>query len=266
MSITAVAIDLDGTLLTTDKLIGKYTLDVLHQLMEQHISIHIATGRSVASSERFREMIETTDPMVCYNGGVIWDPVAKKDLYHVRIDEEICEELVRISYNTKSFFHAYKDHDLYFDERARYADRVERLSSLVGKSVNFQKQTFYGFSKAVFIGEPSETQKIKEYLQERFGNNIRMLYPFDDYLEIMSYDATKGDALRYLATLTNKEAHNFAAFGDELNDVEMLKWAGKSYGMKNGHPEAIIHAKEIIGTNDNDAVGKTLARLFSLSV
>ena len=76
--IKAVAIDLDGTLLTTDKKITPLTLAVLQAVMDRGVHVAIATGRSLATSIRFTERVGTTFPMICYNGSCIWESRHRK--------------------------------------------------------------------------------------------------------------------------------------------------------------------------------------------
>jgi hydroxymethylpyrimidine pyrophosphatase-like HAD family hydrolase len=57
-----------------------------------------------------------------------------------------------------------------------------------------------------------------------------------------------------------------AAFGDMVNDLPMLAWAGTSYGMANAHPAVLALAGHVIGGNDEDGVAAVIEQLFADSL
>ena len=56
------------------------------------------------------------------------------------------------------------------------------------------------------------------------------------------------------------------AFGDMVNDLPMLAWAGTSYGMANAHPAVLALVDHVIGGNDEDGVATVIERLFADSL
>jgi hydroxymethylpyrimidine pyrophosphatase-like HAD family hydrolase len=57
-------------------------------------------------------------------------------------------------------------------------------------------------------------------------------------------------------------ADDTIAFGDSLNDLPMLAWAGTSYGVANAHAQVLEVVDEVCGSNDEDGVAEILERLF----
>ncbi|HCG63874.1 MAG TPA: hypothetical protein DHV69_07990 [Sphaerochaeta sp.] len=263
--IKAIAIDLDGTLLTSDKRITETTIQTLRQVMEKGVHVVIATGRSLATAIRFVEQVGTTFPVVCYNGSCIYDPATKKDLWHISLNHEICAEIVRIGKGSPAHLHAFMDHELYFTNCGREADYLEPLSSIVGKSVDFESFDNLHFTKAMFIGEIGETERIRRHMHQRFGNQLHMVYSHPDYFEIMTGGATKGSALQRLMEIYGISADETMAFGDADNDKEMLSWARYGIAMGNAHDEVKAIAAGIAGYNDDDGVAKKIREVFDLN-
>lgn len=84
------------------------------------------------------------------------------------------------------------------------------------------------------------------------------------FLEVGRAGVSKATALARFAADRGIEASGVVAFGDNLNDVEMLAWAGLGVAMGNGVPGAIEAADEIALTNDADGVAVVIERLLGL--
>jgi hydroxymethylpyrimidine pyrophosphatase-like HAD family hydrolase len=74
---------------------------------------------------------------------------------------------------------------------------------------------------------------------------------------------SKASALARLAAHLGVEAADVAAFGDMPNDVEMLRWAGLSYAMSGGHPEAVAAAKALAPPCEEDGVAQIVEVLLA---
>lgn len=264
--IKAIAIDLDGTLLTTEKLITDRTIRTLRYVMDQGIHVSIATGRSLATAIRFIEQVGTTFPAVCYNGSCIYDPLAKKDIWHITLRPEICEHIVELSTKSSAHLHVFMHHELYFTEAGRYADYLEPLSSVVGKAVNFTQLEPLDFTKAMFIGTEEETDRIAKSLRKRYGDTVHLVYSHADYFEIMSEGATKGSALERLMGMYGIGPDEVMAFGDADNDKEMLAWAKFGIAMGNAHDTVKQVAAHTTTHNDEDGVAMKIEELLGFSL
>ena len=81
-------------------------------------------------------------------------------------------------------------------------------------------------------------------------------------LEVTAPGVDKGTALAHVAAQWGIAARDTVAFGDMVNDLPMLAWAGTSCAVANGHPDVLAKADEIVPANDEDGVARTLERLF----
>ena len=85
-------------------------------------------------------------------------------------------------------------------------------------------------------------------------------------VEAVAAGVSKGTAVAALAGLWGIEAHEVVAFGDMVNDLPMLAWAGTSYGMANAHPAVLALADHVTGGNDEDGVAAVIEQLFADSL
>jgi len=264
--IKAIAIDLDGTLLTSQKTITDTTVQTLRYIMERGIHVSIATGRSLTTAKRFIEQVGTQFPAVCYNGSCIYDPRAKRDLWHIHLSNDICTSIVQASKSSKAHLHAFMNHTLYFTEAGKQADHLEPLSSVVGKVVDFTNLNPLHFTKAMFLGPLSETEPVRFKLEKIHGNAIHVVYSHDDYLEIMTGGATKGSALERLMGMYGISADEVMAFGDADNDKEMLAWARYGVAMENAHETVKSIASTTTGHNDDEGVARKIQEVFGFTL
>jgi hydroxymethylpyrimidine pyrophosphatase-like HAD family hydrolase len=74
---------------------------------------------------------------------------------------------------------------------------------------------------------------------------------------------TKATTLAGLVAERGLGAADVVAFGDMLNDLDLLVWAGHGVAVSNAHPDVLAVADEITASNDDDGVAQVLERLFS---
>jgi Cof subfamily protein (haloacid dehalogenase superfamily) len=83
------------------------------------------------------------------------------------------------------------------------------------------------------------------------------------FLEIAAEGVNKGAGLARLAEILGVEQRNVVAFGDHVNDIEMISWAGHGVAMGNAVPGLRAVADEVAPTNDEDGLAVVLERLLS---
>ncbi len=260
-TIEAIAIDLDGTLLTSDKTITPYTLSVLKEAMERGIKIIIATGRGLSTIEDFMEQVGSPSPVICYNGSCIYDPVAKKDLYHKTMKEEKSKYIVSLIDSTPAAFQAFRQHKVHYTEHGRHGDFLEPLSSQIGVvTEDFSTLSPLAFTKAMFVGDFDDTEKIRIKLYDKFKDTIHLVYSHPSYFEIMSQGATKGFALEMLLKKYGISPENVMAIGDESNDIEMLQAVKHSVAMANCVKGVANVALYQTTSCDDDGVAKAIEK------
>jgi hydroxymethylpyrimidine pyrophosphatase-like HAD family hydrolase len=98
---------------------------------------------------------------------------------------------------------------------------------------------------------------------EAVGDAALPTWTVNGLVEISAAGVTKASALARVADELGVAAAHAVAFGDMPNDLPMLRWAGTSYAMGNGHPDLLAAADHVAPTNDEDGVARVLAGLFA---
>lgn len=264
--IKAIAIDLDGTLLTSQKTITDQTISTLKYVMERGIHVVIATGRGLIASRRYVTQVGSDFPAVCYNGSCIHDFSTQRDLWHIHMPEDVCRKIVSLSLESDAALHVFMDHTLYYTERGRTADYLDPDSWDTGEVIDFRTMEKFTFTKAMFIGTYEETERIRRILHDEFGSTLHMVYSHEDYFEIMTGGATKGSALERLMTLYGISPKEVMAFGDADNDKEMLAWAKHSFAMENAHDTVKSVASGTTEHHDDHGVANKIQQILGFSL
>lgn len=244
-----IALDLDDTLLRRDKSISGYTRRILRQCKAAGARIVIATSRPYRTARLFLEYIPA-DAMALHNGAVCY--VGDEKLFSKGIPVNTRQELVRFLLNAfpTATLSVEMDDTMYanFD-----------ISSL-WKGGYRHTQDF-----AELPNLPSEKIVLGPDARE-WAARVETVLPADCYaqlsgqtlLVIQRRSATKWNALRALFAHFGIEAKDAVAFGDDLNDVDMLRGCGMGVAMGNALPEVKEAADAICGDCDEDGVANWL--------
>lgn len=256
MKYKLVALDLDGTLLDNNHSISPYTGRVLKELDRRGIKVVIATGRSYSSLKPKIHEFKLEHPVICYNGAMIRDGKTDEILFNSTLNEEISGRLIKIARREKIHFHGFCKGDFLHEFKSESSEYYESLSGLKGVITDFNKLDSYNFTKGMFIAENYLLQKIEKEVRELYDGHIYMAFSKPIFLEVMDIEASKARALNRIIKEYGIERSEVIAFGDGLNDKEMLEFAGKGIVMCNGHEDLKKRFENSRYNNDEDGVAR----------
>lgn len=262
MKYKLVALDLDGTLLNSDHEISDYSGRVLKKLDKLGIKVVIATGRSYSSLKPKIHEYKLEHPVVCYNGAMIRDGKTDKILFNSTLKEDISQTLIDISRRESIHFHGFYLGDFLHEFKSESSDYYESLSGLKGVITDFNDLESYNFTKGMFIGDHDLLKKLEVEIRDKYDGQIYMAFSKPVFLEIMDIEASKAKALDRIIKEYGILREEVIAFGDGLNDSEMLKFAGKGIVMCNGHEDLKKRFENSKYTNDEDGVARYLEDLL----
>lgn len=268
----AVITDLDGTLLNENHEVSEYSKKVIRELIEKGYKFYIATGRLYASTKEIAESIGINIPLITINGTRILDEEGN-EIYNSTIRSELIHKIANVdykSYGEEILINGYdKDIWLVVDKKAEIYYRSQRPDKpYFPTTVSLERFTSANFNKMHFIGYHENLLKLKEKLDVLVGNELNIVFVGKNCLEIFSKDANKAKAAKILLERDNIKLEETVAFGDSVNDYEMLTEVGRGYIMGNGIYLLKEMAKnlEIIGKNSDDGEAKKIVELFNLEV
>ena len=271
--LTLYVSDLDGTLLNSHSQVSETTANLLNRLIsEQHLQFTVATARTPATVSKLMEGVKTSLPYIVMAGAALWDNQRKLYSEKKAIDNETVALLLK-AYETHDIqpfvyrihgncINAHHSSQLTSGERTFIEHRLQSpLKRLITCGTTHAGEQ----DDAVLVYSMGEFVKLRAIADDIEHQNIPctiMCYHdiFDynqGYLEIYAKDTTKANAIKHLADKIG--AKRIVVFGDNLNDIPMMKMADWSVAVGNAFEEVKACADEVIGTNDADAVAQWIA-------
>ncbi|MDX6468783.1 MAG: hypothetical protein QOF75_586 [Gaiellaceae bacterium] len=226
----------------------------------------VVTGRMFVSTRPFLEQAGLDDPVVCYQGAVVADPVSGEWLRHVPIPRE--DALVAIDAVIEAGFHinCYVDDKLYVaretPEARAYADFNHIPVHEVG---DLREWLSTDPTKLVAVGDPDALDTLEDVLKPRFAGRLFVSKSLPHFLEFAHPDVSKGSGLSFLADRLGFTAAETVAGGDGENDRELLDWAGYGVAVANAHEDILARADLVVPSVHEEGVAQLLeAYLHSL--
>ena len=266
--------DLDGTLLNTHSVVSDATTDRLNHLAEEHqLLFTIATARTPATVSQLMARINTPLPYIVMAGAALWDNAKWKYSDIHPIDNFIVGQLLDVygAHDIHPFVYRVHGNCIYAHHVPQMSNEEQdfiahRLRSPLKKLFTADHLSALDADEAILVyamGEYRALRKIADEIeQKRIACTIMCYHDIFNYelgyLEIYAEGTTKAAAIQRLAKETG--ADRVVVFGDNLNDIPMMKAADYSVAVGNAFEEVKAFADEVIGTNDEDAVIRWIAK------
>ncbi|MDU3075502.1 MAG: sugar/pyridoxal phosphate phosphatase YigL [Mixta calida] len=260
-----VASDLDGTLLSPDHRLTPYTKETLRLLTARGVHFVFSTGRHHVDVSQMRDNLEIEAYMITSNGARVHNTAGELIFSH-NLDEDIARDLYALKYDDPDILtNVYRDDEWFLNRHRPEEERYFRESVFTYQVYQPGLLPTDGISKVFFICDDAEKLvPLEEAIVARWGDRVNVSFSFPTCLEVMAGGVSKGHALEEVSKLLGYSLENAIAFGDGMNDKEMLIMAGKGYIMRNAHQRLkdLLPELEVIGSNAEDAVPRTLRQLF----
>ena len=255
----SVALDLDGTLLNSQKDISKENISILKELYSKGVEIFIVTGRSYSATEGVIKKLELPIIAICYNGAKVVNSKNSKVIYEQPLSEDIVKVLIEISRKNKVHLNLYQNEEWLVENKNNWQTKYYRDNiGLDAVEKKFDIFDSFKMTKALFVDERVNLLEIEKEIKEKLGNKVHLTYSQEKYLEVLNSDVNKGKTLEKILKDKGLELETCIAFGDANNDKEMLMIVGCGVAMGNAETELKSISKEVTDTNDNHGVYKFL--------
>lgn len=269
--------DLDGTLLGPDSRLSQSSVSLLNHAISRGALFSVATARTPATVSLLLRDLRLTVPLVVMTGAALWDINTGRysDVQHFREDQ--VRELIRAYRSSETgggFLYTLKSRpegrdmmEIYHIGPINEIERgfmLERISSpfkrfLVPESGVSEIPETISDAILFFGMQPNATARV--ILDELFKiKGINPMFYHDWYgpditeVEAFPKGATKAQAIFRLKERVG--ADRVVVFGDNNNDLSMMKIADWSVAVANAIPEVKYAADEVIGSNTSDAVAR----------
>jgi Cof subfamily protein (haloacid dehalogenase superfamily) len=248
-----IVMDLDGTLLTDDKNISNYTLSIFERCKSNGIKIAIATGRSEKASRRIIDLVKP-DIMILNGGAFVKDSNGKiiyRKLLSIKTANGLIDECVKNENIGSITVETEENYYVSYKEPAYHPDYMH------GEYYDFSKQ----LSKEVYkITVEIFDKKIMPVIENKFDECKAIDFSGEDWCGFFPKEVDKMIAIEMVLREKNMELPEVTAFGDDYNDMEMVKRCGTGVAMENGIEEIKKIANYTCGKNNEDGVAKWIEK------
>lgn len=257
-----VALDIDGTILRSDKRLAVKTCDAVKAAMRRGVRVVLASARPPRSVKEIYKHLALNTVQINYNGALIHDPVAGKHVYHQPLDAALAMRIVKIArkldpkvvVSVEILDKWYTDH---IDETLPTETSKAFTPDFIGPLEAF---LHVNPTKLMLLAPRPRLDPIIEAVQTKFAGQIGLAISDEHLLQVIHHRADKSVALAMVAQQYGVAWDRVMAIGDAPNDVGMLKWAGLGVAMGNAWGPVREAADVIVPDNDDDGVAHAIEK------
>ncbi len=304
MTVKLIAADMDGTLLDSNHNLSPYLFNLIKQLKDKNIKFAIASGRQYYNLLKNFDDIKDDLFYIADNGSNIYykgqsiyiEAIDKEELKKVLKDARLAKDMYPVISGVESAYIEDRN-DIFVEEVKRYNEKLEIVDDLlevIEREISGVESAYIEDRNDIFVEEVKrynekleivddlleviEREKICKFsaydmidaekyaynIFKKYNNKSLVCVSGKHWSDIMSPKANKGEAIKILQEKYNISYDETMAFGDYLNDYEMMQSCKYSYAMDNAHPKLKDICNYRAKSNDEDGVVDAIRRHFNL--
>jgi hypothetical protein len=246
--ILLVALDIDGTLVGEDLVVGERTRAAIAAATARGVAVSLVTGRMASSALRFARALDLSGPLIAYQGGLarlMPEPGSTRLgrlLWHRPVPAVVAREA--IVWSRERGLDPHVNHLERFILRAD-DPRADDYSAFMGSHAELVQDLLaaivHPVTKVLAVGDEHRPHEVLAEARERFAGRADVTISHPRFLEFVAPGVSKGAAVRRLARRFGVPLANTLAIGDQYNDLEMLSAVGHGVAMPSA-PEAVMAA------------------------
>jgi Cof subfamily protein (haloacid dehalogenase superfamily) len=263
VKISALISDVDGTLVTDDKILTEATRAAVTRLHAAGITFAIISSRPPRGLRMLVEPLALTTPMAGFNGGVFVTPQLVQTRTHL-LEPALARRAVELiaARGAQPWVFTVRDW-LVRDANGAYVAHERRTVQFEPVVVDDFGDALDAAGKIVGVSEDfALLKKLEAEARAIFGGEASVARSQPYYLDVTHPLANKGTALLEFAKLLAIPAAEIAVIGDGGNDVAMFGQAGLAIAMGNAAPEVQAAADLVTGSNSDDGFAQAVERFI----
>lgn len=252
--------DVDGTLVTPDKILTERTCQAVHRLHEAGILFAITSGRPPRGMSMLIDPLRLSMPIAAFNGGLFVEP----DMSVIRqqvIPDAMVAPVISLLESFDLDVWIYQGTEWYVrDPNGPHVDReawtVKFAPTVTGGYADARE-----VAKIVGVSDDLDAvAKATEAAHAGFGDHVSAARSQPYYLDITHPNANKGQVARFLAERFSIPAAEIASIGDMPNDVLMFAHSGLGIAMGNASIEVQRAARRVTTSNEDEGFANAVER------
>ncbi len=267
--IAVIALDMDGTLLTTEHNILSETVDSLQLARQKDIKVILVTGRHHMLAYPSHEFLELDTPIICSNGAYLYDPFGKKIVSGFPLEEKQWRGALSLVGQLGIDVICHLEGGLAHNPENKHIQKVSQYTQTFSPHL---RPTYLSARDLISLcndyspvwkmefnhPEPEIITHFASKLSMELGVTCDRTSPSD--VEVVNQSNSKGNCLARWTKDQGYTMEQVIAFGDNRNDISMFQQVGLGVAMGNALPEVQSYAHFVTDTNDKNGIGLALKR------
>jgi Cof subfamily protein (haloacid dehalogenase superfamily) len=255
--------DVDGTLVTPDKVLTQRAVEAVRSLGKAGILFAITSGRPPKGMSMLIEPLDITTPIAAFNGGLL----VSKDMSVIE-QRVLPEELVRPVADLIGSFGldvwVYQGAEWYVpDPNGSHVARESATVQFAPKVMTSLDGLTSDVAKLVGVSDDLDAvARATAAAHDRFGDHVTAAQSQPYYLDVTHPDANKGAVARYLSSKYSIPPQALATIGDMPNDVLMFAHSGLSIAMGNAQADVKRAARRVTSSNTEEGFASAVERFI----
>jgi Cof subfamily protein (haloacid dehalogenase superfamily) len=262
-SIGLLLADVDGTLVTQEKLLTERSIAAVRALREAGILFAVTSGRPPRGMATLIEPLRLQTPIAAFNGGLVVQPDAKLEPIERRaLPGALVPQVVELLESLALGVWVYRGADWYvLDPLGAHVEHESRTVGFAPSVVETFAGIDEGVVKVVGVSDDFDAvERASQAARERFGGEVSAARSQPYYLDVTHPDANKGAVVKWLAARYDMPLKRIATIGDMPNDVLMFAHSGLSIAMGNADREVQRAARHVTATNEQEGFARAVER------
>ena len=262
--IKLVVTDMDGTFLNSNHEISPEFDRIYNELQERDILFVPASGRQLSAITKYFPKHKNEMAFIAENGAYVIHN--NKEVFVDRLDINLIKEIIEIARTVEgaNVILSAKDKAYYESQNQNFVDYQAQFYTENQYVEDLLKDIDPASFKIAIYHENGSEDNLYPFFKHFEKDNLKVVVSGEFWLDIMNNNINKGVALSLLHKKLNINPEQTVAFGDYMNDLEMLESSGYSYAMENAHPKVKEIAKFSAPTNDEFGVIKVIKEVINL--
>lgn len=266
----ALILDVDGTLVGSDKKVSDATRDAIIKAQERGKTVAIASGRSISGIRRTAATISLEQfggYVIAYNGTTVVNCKTGECIYNQTVEPEMIKPVFEAAKAAGVGILVYHDQEkelLAGNGVDKYIEMDAKACDITIREVNdFTKTVNFPVNKFLLTGEPEHMKEVEKQMQEKFGDRLNVFRSDPYYVELLPRFIDKAVAVDKLMKYLDIKRDKVICVGDSYNDLPMIQYAGKGVAMGNAQQEVKDAADYITASNDEDGIVEIIQKFMT---
>lgn len=259
--IRMVLADVDGTLVTGDKVLTDASVAAVRELHRHGIDFAVTSGRPPRGMAMLIEPLRLTTPIAGFNGGVVVEPdmsVIEARTLPAGLVRPVADLMAGFSLDVW----VYRGADWFVaDPGGPHVAKEARTVAFEPTVMDGLDGLTDGVAKLVGVSDDHEAvTRASAAVHDRFGDHLAASPSQPYYLDVTHPEANKGAVVSSLAARYGLDEAQIATIGDMPNDMLMFARSGLSIAMGNAEPQVQRAARRVTATNEDDGFAEAIRR------